>query len=325
MTTKAKKAHSVAQVFGFDVPKEVTVEGYDQPDAYTPTVDQEYHLMQDDVSLFTAWYSQGRPDGLYISGDTGTGKTTMVSQICARLNISLISPPVEDDMTFSDLIGQYVIIDGDTVFQEGPLTLAMRYGNLLVLNEGDAMDPSVMLGIHAILEGEPLVISQQGGMRVEPAEGFGVVITGNSQGAGDLSGNHSGVKKQNIASMDRFWMMKKDYLPSEIEQGIVEKMFPSLDSTIVSRMVEYANIIRNLYRGIDEAFDVELPQINVTFSTRSLLRWAKMTLLFSNRAANGISPIHYALDRAIAYRALPECNQGMHDIAQRIFGEGPSI
>jgi len=324
--TRVKKPFSVATTFGFNIPKEVTVEGYKDVEVRVPKRDNDYVFIQGWVSDFLAWFAHGRPDGLHVFGETGCGKSSLILQVCSRLNIPVERPPVQKDLSWSDLIGFYTVIDGDTVFQEGPLTLAMRYGRLFLLDEGDTIDPDVNAGLYAILEGAPLVLSQQGGMVIEPAEGFGIVTTGNSAGAGDQDGFYSGIQTQSIAYMDRFWTVEMGHLPKDVEVILLKKKSPSLSDEMLGRMVDYANIVRKLFKGVDEGdYSSVLPQVNVTFSTRSLIRWSKQTVLFKGKAATGISPIHYALDRSLAYRAYPEARNGLHEIAQRIFGEEVTI
>lgn len=323
MKQRILKEFPIADTFGIEVPANIMQTGYEEPSSRTPTTDPDYFIHKSWLSDFLAWYNNGRPDGLHIFGPTGAGKSSFVLQVCARLNIGVQRPPVHKHTTWSDLIGFYTLIDGDTVFQEGPLTLALKYGDILMLDEGDGTDPSVNMGLHAILEGAPLVIPQLGGLSIDASEGFGVVTTGNTSGAGDQTGFYPNAVQQSIALMDRFWVMETDYIEADIEKAIVKKTAPDLNDKTVERMVEYANTIRKIFNGTDAGnknFDT-LPQINVTFSTRSLARWARMTVMFKGVAATGISPIHHALDRALAFRAYPEARQGMHDIAQRIFGE----
>jgi cobaltochelatase CobS len=90
----------------------------------------------------------------------------------------------------------------------GPLAVAMREGHLLLINEVDLADPAELAGLNDVLEGRPLVITQNGGEIIKPHPMFRVVVTGNSTGSGDASGLYQGVMMQNLAAMDRYRFTK---------------------------------------------------------------------------------------------------------------------
>lgn len=96
-------------------------------------------------------------------------------------------------MELSDLVGQFVLIEGSTRFVHGPLAVALREGHLLLLNEIDLMDPAELAGLNDVIEGHPLVIPQNGGEVIRPHPKFRVFATGNSAGAGDTTGLYPGV------------------------------------------------------------------------------------------------------------------------------------
>jgi cobaltochelatase CobS len=322
MQQREKHDFCIADTFNVKVPKEIKQTGYKDPGIRTPDVHPDYVINQSYLSDFLTWYNHGRPEGLHIFGPTGSGKSSFVLEVCARLNVNVERPPMHEEVTWADLIGFYTVIDGDFVFQEGPLTNAMKYGHLLLLDENDSVDPSINSGLHAILEGAPLILSQMGGIAIKAAEGFGIVTTGNTAGSGDQTGLYQNPKQQSIAYMDRFWVNEMDYNSPEIEVEILKKAAPSLDDKTNQRMVEYANVIRDIFNNKGSGDNLQrLPSVNVTFSTRSLVRWGRMIEMFAGVRNIGKSPVHFALDRALANRAHPEAKQGLHEIAQRIFGE----
>ena len=193
----------------------------------------------------------------------------------------------------------------------GPLAMAMKEGHWFLLDEIDLLDPATAAGLNGIVEGRPLTIPEKGGEVIKPASGFRFIATANTAGSGDRSGLYQGTLRQNGAFLDRFWMVEVDY-PDEIqEKQILAKAMPSLADTVRDALVSYANEIRKLFiKG----------EIEVTFSTRTLVRWAKLVYLFRPASTEGKNPIIHALDRALGYRAEPESREALHELAQRVFG-----
>ena len=134
---------------------------------------------------------------------------------------------------------------------------------------------------------------------------FRFVATANTNGAGDDTGLYQGTQRQNLAWLDRFTICEVGYPTADVEKSLLARRFPSLPEALCATMVEYANEIRKLFMG--EASTGNLTNtIEVTFSTRSLLRWGDLTVRFQPLAHQGIQPVTYALDRALAYRASRE-------------------
>ena len=118
--------------------------------------------------------------------------------------------------------------------------------------------------------------------------------------------------------MDRFTICEVGYPDATVEKKLLSQRFPSLPETLCATMVDYANEVRKLFMG--EASTSNLTNtIEVTFSTRSLLRWGDLTVRFQPLAHQGIQPVTYALDRALAYRASRETRAMLHELAQRMF------
>ena len=117
--------------------------------------------------------------------------------------------------------------------------------------------------------------------------------------------------------MDRFILCEVDYPEEKTEVHLLEKSYPALPESIRTKMVEYATEVRKLFMGSNEGS--QLNRIEVTFSTRTLLRWADLTLRFQPLANQGIQPVSYALDRALGFRASGESRAVLHELFQRIF------
>ncbi len=191
----------------------------------------------------------------------------------------------------------------------------MRYGHWFVLDELDLIDPAVVAGLNTIVEGAPLVVAENGGEVVPPHEDFRFIATGNTAGSGDATGLYQGTLRQNLAFMDRFWVVEVGYPSPVQEEEILKKSVPNLPAAIRGGLIEIAGNIRNLFSGKENG-----PQIEVTMSTRTLVRWAHMSWLFHGLSAQNINPIDHALDRALGFRAEPATREALHEVVQRVFG-----
>jgi cobaltochelatase CobS len=135
-------------------------------------------------------------------GPTGSGKTSSVTEIAARLNWPVQQVTAHGRMELTDLIGHHALVAGapgeppTMKFMYGPLAIAMREGQILLINELDLADPAEIAGLNDIVERRPLVIAQNGGEVIKPHPMFRVIATGNSTGTGDNSGPYQGILMQ---------------------------------------------------------------------------------------------------------------------------------
>jgi len=310
-----KKEFSVAETFGIQAPANVTVPGFENPGPFTPEKINEYEFRKELLSDLLAWLKFSR-EGLYLTGPTGSGKSSLVCQVAARLNYQVQRVTGHGRLELAELIGHYTAVGGDLVWLDGPLTTAMKQGHWFLLDELDLLDPAIVAGLNTVIEGAPLTIAENGGEVVKPHPDFRFIATGNTAGSGDASGLYQGTLRQNMAFMDRFWVVEVGYPSSVMEEKILEKAVPHLPMDIRGGMIQVANQIRNLFVGTD----TEGPQIEITMSTRTLVRWGQLSWMFYNLSAQGINPISHALDRALGFRAEPTTRQAIHEIVQREFG-----
>lgn len=292
-----------------------TVRGFGRPCLHTPAIDPTY-LFHDAMREVVVWFVDPT-DPLYIFGPTGSGKTSLVRQLAAKLNYPVFEVTGHGRLEFDDLAGHLSVENGSMIFQYGPLALAMRHGGLFLLNEMDLLDPATAVGLNGVLDGAPLSLPMNGGEVIVPHPMFRFVATANTNGASDDSGLYQGALRQNMAFMDRFRLCEVGYPESEAELKILGQAVPSLPESIRQGMIEYANHVRRLFVG-DEVGTGR--SIEVTFSTRTLIRWADLTVRFQPLAHQGIQPILYALDRALAYRASRSTRALLHELSQRMFG-----
>ena len=291
------------------------VKGYAAPSSYTPAIDPGYIFHEASRDL-VVWFLDPR-DPLYVFGPTGCGKTSCIKQLAARLNYPVFEVTGHGRLEFADLVGHLSVKEGNMVFEYGPLALAMCYGGLFLLNEIDLTSPEVAAGLNGILDGSPLCIAENGGELIQPHAGFRFVATANTNGGGDDTGLYQGVQRQNLAFADRFMLCELGYPAPEVEKRLLGERFAQLPEALCATMVNFANEVRKLFMG--EGSGSLDSSIEVTFSTRSLLHWADLTLRFQPLARQGIQPVTYALDRALGYRASAETRAMLHELAQRMF------
>ncbi len=315
-----KKDFQVGATFGIQTPANVTVKGYATPSPFTPALDQAYMFRKELLSDVLAWVAFSGQEGLYLTGPTGSGKSSLICQVAARQNIPVQRITGHGQMELAELVGHYTAIGGDLLWQDGPLTVAMRYGHWFLIDELDLLEPATVAGLNGIVEGAPLVIAENSGEIVAPHPDFRFIATGNTAGSGDASGLYQGTVRQNMAFMDRFWVVEVGYPSSLQEEEILKKAVPHLPADIRASLIQIAGKIRSLFTGQDN----DGPQIEVTMSTRTLIRWAQMAWIFNSLGSQGINPISHALDRALGFRAEAASRQTMHEIVQREFGSSKS-
>lgn len=311
----------IGSTFGFsDIPEKYMTIGYaDKTNPFIPKISDSYVFRKDFIREVNAFLKDPSGDALYITGPTGSGKTSGITEMAGRLNWPVQQITAHGRMELTDLIGFHALKSdkpGETPsmkFMYGPLSVAMREGHILLINEVDLADPAELAGLNDILEGRPLVIAQNGGEIINPHPMFRVVVTGNSTGSGDSTGLYQGVMMQNLAAMDRYRFINVGYLDAETELKILEKVTPNLPVAIRTGLIGIANKVRTLFVG-DADNDGHL---SITMSTRTVIRWAKLTLAFRG-APNALG---YALDQALLIRASKEEREAIIRISKDIFGE----
>ena len=311
------KQYSVANTFGISAPNGLYVNGYDEGGPYVPDIDANYVFRREVLRDVLAWLEGSKGEGLYLTGPTGSGKSSVVIQVAARLNLPLQPVAGNPRLEFADLVGQCQVIGGNTAFCPGPLAIAMKEGHLFLIDEIDLLDPATSAGLNPIVDGSPLLIPQTGEL-IKAHPHFRFVATGNTAGCGDSTGLYQGTLRQNLAFLDRFWMVRVDYPEPAVEKQVLERATPQLPAMEREKMIEVANEIRRLFMGESDSPSA----IEVTMSTRALVRWAHLALTFRGAA------LSYSLDRALTFRAQPETRQAILQIVQRHFGdeaiEGPA-
>lgn len=289
-----------------------------QPHPNIPKEHPEYVFQKDQLRDILGFLLKPNNDAMFITGPTGCGKTSIVNEICARLKWPVQEITCNSRLEFQSLKGQFMLKsaapgEAPTMhFAYGPLAIAMKEGHVLIMNEIDLCDPGELAGLNDILEGRPLVITENGGEVINPHPNFRVIATANSAGAGDSTGYYAGVQPQNIAALDRYRWMKADYMPASVECEVIKlaaKQFgrPEMKQ-IVERMVLLANELRTMFVS---------GKLSVTMSTRTIVRWAHIAENFRNCP----NALRYGLERALLFRLEPHEAQAINEQAGIIFGK----
>ena len=193
---------------------------------------------------------------MVITGHSGNGKTFGVEQSCARLNKECVRVNFTVETDEDDLLGHYVLIDGKTVWQDGPVPTAMKRGAVLLLDEYDLASSKIM-SLQSVLEGKPLFIKKIN-TYVYPKNGFNIVATANTKGKGSEDGRYIGTNIHNEAFLDRFPITFEQPYPSKgMEIKMVLNHMESVgkvDADFAEKLVDWANITRVTFNegAIDE-------------------------------------------------------------------------
>ena len=300
---------SVAQTFGFD--SNLEVPAYSEKSEHVPDLDEDYLFDRQTTLAILAGFAHNRR--VMISGYHGTGKSTHIEQVAARLNWPCVRINLDSHISRIDLIGKDAIVleDGKQVtqFKEGILPWALQNNVALVFDEYDAGRPDVMFVIQRILEvaGKLTLLDQNKVITPHPA--FRLFATANTIGLGDTSGLYHGTQQINQGQMDRWSIVTTlNYLPHDNETDIVLSKCKSWDTKegrqAISNMVRVADLTRNAFMN---------GELSTVMSPRTVITWAQNAEIFD--------------DVGMAFRLsfLNKCDEmergSVAEFYQRCFGE----
>ena len=188
---------------------------------------------------------------VYITGPSGTGKNIGIEQVCATLKKPMIHTPITEETSEEDLIGCWTLINGNTVWRDGPVVTCARHGMVSVLDEIDLATPKIMC-LQSILNGDPIYINATG-EKLFPKKGFNIIATGNTKGLGE-SDVYVGTQTLNEAFLERFKITFEHLFPTDsILQKIVSKKMSCLnlnsekDILYGTKLVSFVSHISNAY------------------------------------------------------------------------------
>lgn len=238
--------------------------------ALIPDVDENYVFNIDLTKTGIMGLELGMP--MYFWGYHGTGKTTAFEQIAARTRRPFLRVQHTINTEEAHIVGQYVVKDGSTLFQLGPLPTAMLFGYMYCADEYDFAMPSVLSVYQPVLEGKPLVIKDAPPeLRViRPHPNFRFAATGNTNGGGDETGLYQGTQIQNAANYSRFSIVEEvGYMDAKIEGAVIAGQ-SGIDRKDADRLVAFAKEVRDAFKA---------GRIGATISPRELINSAKIGLV----------------------------------------------
>uniref|UniRef100_UPI003F6A088E AAA family ATPase n=1 Tax=Pseudemcibacter sp. TaxID=2943293 RepID=UPI003F6A088E len=240
---------NVKDTFGID--SAMGVKGFSEPTEHVPEVDESYIFDHDTTLAILAGFAHNRR--VMVQGYHGTGKSTHIEQVAARLNWPCLRVNLDSHISRIDLIGKDAITLKDgvqvTEFKEGILPWALQSPTALVFDEYDAGRPDVMFVIQRVLEvaGKLTLLDQN--KVIHPHQSFRLFATTNTIGLGDTTGLYHGTQQINQGQMDRWNIVTTlNYLPHDHEENVVAAKMPMMqnedDLKIIKQMVQVADLSR---------------------------------------------------------------------------------
>lgn len=209
-----------------------------------PSKNKQYVFDPDNLEQILRHLQNNHGDSLFLSGPTGCGKTSLILEIASRLDWPVECITLSQTSEVADLIGHNILKKGQITFEYGPLSRAMMYGEILLLNEIDLMSAGELTALNDVLEGRALCVNANNGEVIYPHPFFRVVATANSKGLGDNSGNYLGVRKQNKAFLDRWIFFECTYPDYDLEQNLILKNFANINPDLIKYFAVLARELR---------------------------------------------------------------------------------
>ncbi len=264
---------NVREMFGIDV--DMQCPAFSESDERVPDFDANYVFDPDTTLAILAGFAHNRR--VMVQGYHGTGKSTHIEQVAARLKWPCIRINLDAHISRIDLIGRDAIVlrDGKQVteFREGLLPWALQTPTALVFDEYDAGRPDVMFVIQRVLETEGKLTLLDQNRVIRPNPWFRMFATANTIGLGDTSGLYHGTQQINQGQMDRWSLVVAlNYLPAQVEGEIVLAK-TGADASTVANMVKVAELTRAGFMGGD---------ISTVMSPRTVITWAQNTAIFKD-------------------------------------------
>jgi cobaltochelatase CobS len=278
-TTIPDTKYDVRKTFGIDIDWQVP--GFKDDSQNVPEIDKTYHFDPQTTMAILAGFAHNRRT--MVQGYHGTGKSTHIEQVAARLNWPCVRINLDSHVSRIDLLGKDMIVlrEGKqlTEYQEGLLPWAIQNPVALVFDEYDAGRPDVMFVIQRVLEsdGRLTLLDQNKVIRPHPA--FRLFATANTVGLGDTTGLYHGTQQVNQAQMDRWNIVAQlNYLEHDVETDIMLRKIPQLDTAqgkeTVSAMVRVADMTRAGFINGD---------LSTVMSPRTVLSWAENYMIFGDK------------------------------------------
>ncbi len=269
---------AVRDLFGIDTDMRVPM--FSSANEYVPVIDATYQFDPETTLAILAGFAYNLR--VMVQGYHGSGKTTHIEQVAARLNWACVRINLDSYISRVDLIGRDAIVlkDGQQVteFQEGLLPWSLQTPTALVFDEYDAGRADVMFVIQRVLEAEGRLTLLDQNRIIKPHPAFRLFATSNTIGLGDTTGLYHGTQQINQGQLDRWNIIATlNYLPHDEELGIVLAKAPHYQTeegrTLLSKMVQVANLTRQGFMNGD---------LSTVMSLRTVINWSQNTEIFGD-------------------------------------------
>ena len=261
----------------FNIDSKWKIPAFKEPSEHVPQVDENYQFDNATTQAILAGFKHNRR--VLIQGYHGTGTSTHIEQVAARLNWPVLRVNMDSHISRIDLVGRDAIVvkDGQqiTEFREGILPWALQRPVALVFDEYDAARPDVMFVIQRVLEAQGNLTLLDQNRVIAPHPYFRIFATTNTVGLGDASGLYHGTQALNQGQMDRWNIVTQlNYLPEADEVKIILAKAPNLDKKLAKQMVALAALTRESFKAGD---------ISTVMSPRTVILWAENSEIFDDR------------------------------------------
>lgn len=304
-----------AKHFDFDVP----FGEWDGRHPHIPAMDEDYVFVINSLVPVLLAIVNGRIP--WLKGHTGTGKTTLIEQVYARLNLPLFRLNLDSDITRGELVGREVLrtdSDGNTVteFVEGVIPMAMQQPCGLLLDEIDASRPDLGFVLQRLTEGKGFMLLEDGGRTIMPHPHFRMFATANTNGRGDETGLYSGTRALGTAFVNRFKpYIEVEYMTEAEEAQLLEEKVPALEGDMARSIAAYATEHRVAFKQAD---------VTLACSPRDTLSFAMAVVDYKRTMGfnKAIDTTRLAFEHSILNAADSDDRQVLEGLMARVFKAG---
>ena len=253
---------------------------------------------------------------VFVTGLSGNGKTSMIREVCAKLKRDMVRVNITVETDEDDLLGGFRLVNGETVWQDGPLVVAMKTGAVALIDEVDLASHKIMC-LQPIMEGQPIYLKKINQV-IYPADGFNIIATANTKGKGSADGRFMGTNILNEAFLDRFSAtFYQEYPSTTYEAKILKKQFATKElneDDFVDKLVKWADVIRKSFKegAVDDIITTRrLIDIVKTFSIfKDKMKSITLCLeRFDDETRDSFADLYTKVDAGVSFDEEPETEE----------------
>lgn len=303
---------SIKELFGIDLEGSVQPRPLKEGLPYPGLVEHFVFDKGRTAKLLRFFAGQAARNNILLIGPAGAGKTAVIEQMAARLGWPVWAVSCSGKVRTSHWLGTFALRDGATVWQDGPLTLAMRHGGVFLADEITRLDAAEQMALVRVLDGGSVTIPETGEV-IRPHKLFRFAATGNSGGFGDDTGAYVGERVSSYAFVDRFIKLRVDYLDAQQEEELLKKAAPGLPDAMRRLLVELAQHVRKASQASGGG------GLRVNISTRALVACAKEAYAYKSMGLD--HPLTEAIDDIILNGAPADDTAAVRELLGKFLSE----